>query len=112
MKKLLSFFRVINMIQLVLKIRDKMMMAMVVMMIMSSASVQGIPLSVLSGQSVSGLSGGRRLQYEEAGLRLAATGFLLMTSLKMETGCLRARLDRFSFHIETTFKYECFPLAQ
>lgn len=31
---------------------------------------------------------------------MAATGFLLVTSLKMETGCLRAGLDRLSFHIE------------
>lgn len=38
-KELLSLFRVITMIQLVLKIRDKMMMRM-----MMSASVQGIPL--------------------------------------------------------------------
>lgn len=76
------------MIQLVLKIGDEMI-------VMSSVSMQGIPVSVLSG---------RRRWYEEAGLRLAATGFLLMTSLKMETGYLRAGLDRFSFYIETEFK--------
>lgn len=35
---------------------------------------------------------------------MAATGFLLVTSLKMETGCLGAGLDRFGFRIETKFK--------
>ncbi|TKS85964.1 Pyridoxal kinase [Collichthys lucidus] len=45
-----------------------------------------------------------RRRCEEAALRLAATGFLLVTSPKMETGSLRAGLDRFGFHIETKFK--------
>lgn len=96
MKELLSFFRVTTMIQLVLKIRDEL--AMMMMMVMMSASVQGIPLCVLTGQTI--LSAGRRRRYEQAGLWLAATGFLLVTSLKMETGCLRAGLHRLSFHIE------------
>lgn len=92
-KEVLSLFWVITMIQLVLKKRDKMI-------VMSSASVQGIPSSVLSGRRISG----RSRRCEEARLRLAATEFLLTTSLKMETGSLRAGLDRFSFHIEMNFK--------
>lgn len=62
MKELLSFFRVTAMIQLVLKIRHELMM----MVMMMSASMQGIPLCVLTGQTI--LSAGRRLRYEQAGL--------------------------------------------
>lgn len=67
-KELLLLLRVITVIQSVLKMRDK------IMMVMMSASVEGIPLSlslslsVLTGQRISSLSAGRTQRYEEAGL--------------------------------------------
>lgn len=91
------------MIHLVLKRRDEMMIMMMVM----SAGVQGIPLSLSlcwQDKESQACQQARRRRCEEAGLRLAATGFLLVTSPKMETGSLRAGLDRFGFHIEANFK--------